>query len=413
MDHEVHINNGSRQSRPIIFHLLPGEETIFNLKVINHGPPAHISLQASSPVFKAVRLKKPEHHVIAEEVIPILARMPADRSRLDGEIILSADGMERHVPISLLRDCDDPVDDLNDGPLAEEEDLGEDILGEDVNGDEEEGSRDDEEYEYDSSGGGRLARNDETEKDRSQSKQNSRISFSMDEDLKRYRSARGRKRRGGASGGHEDGALDVEEERPFLTRYRSRIDDSFVDKSLGKDDLPCGRPESGTASERALAQRERPEMEEEMEGAAEQKRGTGIGEPEDDQSLSDRDLTWPGYLQESDSESREIIHQAEKDEFDLLEEREQEGLAEGNEDEDRQEDEAGWHSSRYAPLDRMAGLTLTGSIQAVPVLILLTLIAVLVITFVTGTIPEFLGALASSILMVTLIIYGAAKLLKT
>jgi len=41
------------------------------------------------------------------------------------------------------------------------------------------------------------------------------------------------------------------------------------------------------------------------------------------------------------------------------------------------------------------------------------LIAVLVITLVTGTIPEFSGALASSILMVTLIIYGAAKLLKT
>ena len=411
MDHEVHINNGSRQSRPIIFHLLPGEETIFNLKVINHGPPTNISLQASSPVFKAVRLKKPDHHVIAEEVIPILARMPADRMRLDGEIILSADGMERRVPISLLSESDDPVDDLNDSPLAEEEDLAEDVLEEDMNGEGEEGSEDDKEYEDDSSRRDRLAREDEAEGDGSQRKQNSRISFSMDADLKRHRSARGRKRQGGASGGHEDGALDVEEERPSMPRYRSRIDDSFVDKSHGGEDHPYGWPRGDTNSGRALAQREPPEMGEEMDEAAEQRRDNGIGEPEEEQTFSDRDLTWPGYLQEADSESREIIHQAERDERYLQEERE--GMAEGNEDEDRQEDGGEWHSFRFAPLARTAGVTLTGSIQAVPVLILLTLIAVLVITFVTGTIPEFSGALASSILMVTLIIYGAAKLLKT
>ena len=74
MDHAVHINggdNGSRAAKPIVLRLLPGEETIFNLRVVNHGEPANISLLASSPVIKAVRLRKPDHYVVMEEVIPV------------------------------------------------------------------------------------------------------------------------------------------------------------------------------------------------------------------------------------------------------------------------------------------------------------------------------------------------------
>jgi hypothetical protein len=53
-----------------------------------------------------------------------------------------------------------------------------------------------------------------------------------------------------------------------------------------------------------------------------------------------------------------------------------------------------------------------GSLQIVPAVILVTLISVLILTFFTESLPEFPGALASSILIVTLIIYGAATLLK-
>jgi hypothetical protein len=48
----------------------------------------------------------------------------------------------------------------------------------------------------------------------------------------------------------------------------------------------------------------------------------------------------------------------------------------------------------------------------VPAIMLVSLIFVLILTFYMGSIPELLGALASSILIVTLIIYGAATLLK-
>jgi hypothetical protein len=53
-----------------------------------------------------------------------------------------------------------------------------------------------------------------------------------------------------------------------------------------------------------------------------------------------------------------------------------------------------------------------GTLQVIPAFILLILISVLVLTFITESIPVFPGALASSILIVTLIIYGAATLLK-
>ncbi|NYT02335.1 MAG: hypothetical protein GKC10_06245 [Methanosarcinales archaeon] len=48
----------------------------------------------------------------------------------------------------------------------------------------------------------------------------------------------------------------------------------------------------------------------------------------------------------------------------------------------------------------------------VPAALLAALMALLLLTFYTETLPEFYGALASSMLIVTLIIYGAASVLK-
>ena len=63
-------------------------------------------------------------------------------------------------------------------------------------------------------------------------------------------------------------------------------------------------------------------------------------------------------------------------------------------------------------LDRLGDIGGMGSIKVVPAILFLALVIVLVMTFITMNIPEFPGALASSILIVTLIIYGAATLLK-
>ena len=63
-------------------------------------------------------------------------------------------------------------------------------------------------------------------------------------------------------------------------------------------------------------------------------------------------------------------------------------------------------------LDRLGSFGGMRSLKVIPVVLFLALVIVLVMTFITQSIPEFPGALASSILIVTLIIYGAATLLK-
>ncbi|NLH22839.1 MAG: hypothetical protein GX463_11855 [Methanothrix sp.] len=413
MDHEVHINNGGKDAPPIIFRLLPGEETIFNLKVINHGPPGNISLQASNPLFKAVRLKKPDHLVTEEEVIPVLARMPVDRGRLDGEIILFAGGRESRVPITLLCDSEDPVDDLNDALLTPDEDGVEDIMGEDEYGEREE-YEDFHEYEDDSGRREPHLEEDDGDIERDKSKKLRRISFSMDADLERYRSSKGRKRLGHGPGGNEDGAGEEgEDERHFIPRYSTRIDDSFVDKGSRK-----GQPQSGVPGPTTTSGQDDSEqgMRDDKEAAAGEGRAEDQvwqGEPvSHEERVSHEEDVRPGYSQLRDIESREILYQAERDELNLLEgvETDEYGLRSGYEG--SRDDETVDRSSRYALLGRMDDFSLTGLIQAVPIIILLILIATLVLTFVTEIVPEFPGALASSILMVTLIIYGAARLLK-
>ena len=411
MDHEVHINNGGKDSPPIIFHLLPGEETIFNLKVINHGPPGNISLQASNPLFKAVRLKKPDHLVTEEEVIPVLARMPVDRGRLDGEIILSAGGRESHVPIILLRDSEGPVDDLDDAAVMPEGDGGADIMGDDEDGEGEE-YEDFHEYEDDSRRREPHLEEDEGDIERDKSKKSRRISFSMDADLERYRSSRGRKRLGEGVEGPEDGAGEGGgEERHFIPRYSTRIDDSFVDKALRKDKPQPECPGPTTTCEQDDGGREWPEIREDKAATADEGRAEEQVWPEEQVSHEEEEVRL-GYSQLTDIESREILHQAERDELNLLERMETDEYGPGPGYDGSGDDERESLSSRYALLGRMDGFSLTGLIQAVPIIIFLTLIAALVLTFVTGVIPEFPGALASSILMVTLIIYGAARLLK-
>ncbi|MGV8090204.1 MAG: hypothetical protein ACP5OM_08040, partial [Methanothrix sp.] len=68
MDHIVRINEGSNTKTPIVLHLLPGEETLFNLVVINDGEPSDVSLQASDPVFKAVRFRRSDDYVDGKQI---------------------------------------------------------------------------------------------------------------------------------------------------------------------------------------------------------------------------------------------------------------------------------------------------------------------------------------------------------
>ena len=344
MDHVVHINNGSGAARPIVLRLLPGEETIFNLKVINHGEPSNISLQASSTVLKAVRLKKPDHYVVLEEIIPILARMPANKKRLEGEILLSGSGGESRVPITLLRDSEDPGDDLEEPSPQGDEELKDDLMGEALqreDGDEEKDEDADLATRRKDSGD-----RDDADDDEDEEKEPRRIAFSRNRDLKRYRSATRQQKVAGAT--------------------ESRIDDRFVD--------PSNRQEEGPR----LIPRQVPL-------------------PRQEERQRSNEDSYQGMRQDPDSESREIPASVEREE---------------RAPEEREEYVEPDEGPEAIYLDKLGGLGALGALKVIPAALFLALVIVLVLTFITESIPEFPGALASSILIVTLIIYGAATLLK-
>ncbi|OPX75886.1 MAG: hypothetical protein A4E44_01083 [Methanosaeta sp. PtaB.Bin018] len=299
MDRVVHINDGSVETGPIVLRLLPGEETIINLKVVNHGEPTNVSLVASDPVIKAVRLRRPDHYVVLEETIPIMARMPLDLDRLDGEILLTSNEGKSRVPITLLRDSEDPGDDLEGPEVQMEEDL-DDLEAAEARDLEE---RDVEDLDDD-------LEDDEANEPR-------RIVFSKDSDLQRYRSA---------------------------TRPNDLEENTNVELSCGESSQ--NSPRDGFVQGRRRF-RERPAY-----SSVQEEGRSAMNESEDD-STDDPDsggsFVNPGKL---------------------------------------------------------------GALKVIPMIIFSSLVIVLGLTFITESIPEFPGAMASSILIVTLIIYGAATLLK-
>jgi hypothetical protein len=306
-----------------VLRLLPGEETIFELRVVNHGDPSNISVDTSPPLIKAMRLKRANHHVEMEEIIPVLARMPDNLERLDGEILVTSEKGTSRIPISLI----------SEGEGTEDDELEKDYGGKSrifkpENNDEEDDEEDGRAYDAEHNGEDELGE-EET--------QDAPDAYSAGEkDVESYRSASRRRSLSGdrmASGQRQP---------------------QHYDSSISYD-------KSGSWNE--------------------------IRSPRGQEYSPDRGVENDGPYYSRDSSD----HLSQDASYQSSEDVENEG-----------EDE-----------DGLWGLHRAGSlIQIVPVAMLILIIVVLVLTFYTATIPEFLGALASSILIVTLIIYGAATLLK-
>lgn len=326
MDYVVHINDGSREVSPIVLRLLPGEETRFNLKVINHGEPSNVSLEASDPIMKAVRLKRPDSYVEKEESIPIMARMPQRAKRVEGELLLTSSAGSSSVPISLVRESDDYGDDsysANNEKHAKEN-TSDDIEDQVADGDEDE---DEDEAEGAVDGGVEEDKDVEDEAAVADgfSEDAEKIKFSREKDLQSYRAA---------------------------SRPRSAAD--LGDSQKQQEELNYGD-----------------------EKGYENGSGSGSGQR---------------YEQSYEQGLDPITHISAEEEGPKAD-----------------ADEV----SRETFGDRLLSFNWErGSMQIVPAIILLAIIIALVLTFYTETIPLYAGALASAILIVTLIIYGAATLLK-
>ena len=422
MDHIVRINEGSDTKTPIVLHLLPGEETLFNLVIINDGEPSDISLLASNPVIKAVRFRRSDDHVDGKQIIPVFARMPDDTDRLDGEIILKGSNGQSRVPITILRDsmgpnsdrhsATEPVKPGRSGPsrrlgrvssrarirdIAPAEGVQKEDYQEEERNPEEDGidaygidhdiidpdgmddGEEDDDHEDEGHGPYESSEDPDTEfipakdnQSEEDEKDGRHLSFSKDQDLERYRS--GRRFRRVEELSETDGNNHNQERTGTLKEkgYSSRDDDYFaaddypdrdrIDRSIDQPD-----PFDPNQEDR-LSQRN---------GAAE--------DLESFFGLKDGQRTPFGSEErvERDEIPREL---ADSDQIHSFEE-----IEDGIEEED---------------------FRTIGMMQIIPAIIFLSLVVALVLTFITESIPEFPGALVSSILIVTLIIYGAATLLK-
>ncbi len=301
--------------------LLPGEETIFELRVVNHGDPANISVDASPHLIKAMRLKRANHHVEVEERIPVLARMPDNLERLDGEILVISERGTSRVPISLI----------SEGSGEDEEDL------------------DDENIE-------KSSMLDLENEDKEDDGENSRELFGADEvDGEKIQDAQD---------AYFDGQKDVED-------YRS---------AMRRKSPSAGRMASGHRK----PQHYNSSFSYETAGTWNEVSSTRDPEHNADHIEENAAPSGSYYPRDGDGSIQDASYQGSEDVED-----------DGVEDDDL------WGLHRALNL-----------IQIAPLAMLILIIAVLILTFYTATIPEFLGALASSILIVTLIIYGAATLLK-
>ncbi len=314
-DYVVHINDGTEEVKPIVLRLLPGEETIFELRLVNHGDPSNISVDASPPLIKAMRLKRSNHYVELEEVIPVLARMPDDVERVDGELLVTSESGTSRVPISLVREAEDfDKESTDEEDEADSLEIKDDYSAYDDE-DKEEGSEEGEpsDPEVDSSGG---------------------------EDYRNYRTPPSRR---GVTGDR------IANERRSHRDHRPRADHEE------------GRYWSDSGGRSGGGQDYNQPYVAEKETPYHSFGSNGSYDP------SGQELSYPisDEVTEADVETR----------------------------------------------GGLFGLDIVSE-QIVPIIMFVMIIVVLALTFYTSTIPEFLGALTSSILIVTLIIYGAATLLK-
>ncbi len=342
------------------------------------------TMESLDPVFKAVRFRRSDDYVDGKQIIPIFARMPDDTDRLDGEIILKSSIGDSRVPITILRDS--IVSKSDQLPGIQSEGLGRqgpsDRLGrvpsrawirdiapaeEAQTEDYREEERNPDEDEIGADGIDPEIIDPEGMDDGGEDEDRSPYESSEDLDTEFVPAKDGR---------------DEEDERE--SRNISFSNSREADDYFGGDDYPdrdrIDRPIDPLTSQTQGSNGEFDPFKTPREDRRFQR----------DEAAQDPENRFrPGVREPLGSVEREE-NSTEQFESDQI--RSEEEAGEAVEDED--------------------GLRAIGAMQVIPAVIFLGLVSALVLTFITESIPEFPGALVSSILIVTLIIYGAATLLK-
>jgi hypothetical protein len=398
----VQINDGVEDIPQVVMRLLPGAEDILEVKLVNHGAPSNVFIEASGQVKRAVKLKKANYFVVDEELIPILVKMPRAPGRLDGEILVDSDESISRIPLSLVGESssrakaeeeDEPLSHPSHSIESEScEDCNEDEEGEEGELDEE-SQEDDNEDEDQGEGWGnapRIIEDDDDAEDVAQPEEASQRRsvrskpraivperFENDRKHSSYNIRSKAKPRSYAEAygyGKADYSIDDSSDRSLKDSPHSRSA-RYVQRDVERGFEPELRPEfqpefqpEPEPYEPSISQDDEP-----YRDARRQPHRSDFGEGNRNLSQYPGEEEAPRY-EESTAENSEAYNEAD-DEYD------------------------------QAVPDRM-------SPPVIPMIMLLLLICVLLLTFYSNLIPEFPGAMISSILIVTLIIYGAATLLK-
>ena len=88
---QIHINRNRINSiefddPEITIPLVPGNECSFELPIINYGSPTHVYLSVSDALRKNVRFLYDNVYVANQEFAPVVIKLPADLTTLEGEI---------------------------------------------------------------------------------------------------------------------------------------------------------------------------------------------------------------------------------------------------------------------------------------------------------------------------------------
>ena len=88
---QIHINRNRINSiefddSNITIPLVPGNECSFELPIINYGSPTHVYLSVGDTLRKNVRFLYDNIYVANQEFAPVVIKLPADLTTLEGEI---------------------------------------------------------------------------------------------------------------------------------------------------------------------------------------------------------------------------------------------------------------------------------------------------------------------------------------
>jgi hypothetical protein len=103
-EHVIQLNDGAGDvdPEPIKLNLRSGEEQTISLRIVNLGEPSDMSITPSESIRGVVQLQKTGYYVVLEETVPISVRMPKSAEVVRGELNIKSGQRETSVLVQMV-----------------------------------------------------------------------------------------------------------------------------------------------------------------------------------------------------------------------------------------------------------------------------------------------------------------------